>query len=125
MVAQLKLTDFMKQKKLVKKFPVFYRNRFIAVFTKPVTGPYPEPNESVTDPQFVSWRSIFILSSYLRLTNSMEANTSWDATTHSATQEFSKNFGNPKVHYRVHNNPPLVRYSNPDESSPHRPILFV
>jgi hypothetical protein len=42
------------------------------------------------------------------LSNSMRQNRSWEANSHSASQEILCLLWNPKVHYRVHNSPPLV-----------------
>jgi hypothetical protein len=42
------------------------------------------------------------------ITNFMELNPSWEATSYAATQEFLKIVWNPKVHYRAQKNPSLI-----------------
>jgi hypothetical protein len=42
------------------------------------------------------------------MTNSMQQSPYWGAISHSSSQEIPSLLWNPKVHYRVHNSPPLV-----------------
>jgi hypothetical protein len=38
----------------------------------------------------------------------MEQSRNWEADSHSSSQEIPHVLWNPKVHYRVHNSPPLA-----------------
>jgi hypothetical protein len=42
------------------------------------------------------------------ITNSMELNPSWEATSYAGTQESSNILSNPTAHYCIHRSPPLV-----------------
>jgi hypothetical protein len=45
---------------------------------------------------------------FISLTNFTELNRSWEAANFTATQEFPNILWNPKVHYHVHKNLPMI-----------------
>jgi hypothetical protein len=49
-----------------------------------------------------------IIGSNVKISNSTEQSPSWEANSHSASQEILRLFYTPKIHYRVRKGPPLV-----------------
>jgi hypothetical protein len=52
----------------------------------------------------------------------MELSRSWKAASCAAAQELLNILWNLRVHYRVHSTGP---YSEPDQSNPYHPIIFL
>jgi hypothetical protein len=69
--------------------------------------------------------SIMIISyiHFNKLTQSMEQSPSWEANRPAASQETPRILWNQKVHYRIHNSPPLVPI--PSQLSPVHVPLFL
>jgi hypothetical protein len=65
---------------------------------------------------------MFTITNYL--TNSMEQNPSWQANSHSATQEIPRPFMEPEGSLPCSQQPATDPYPEPDESSSHLPTLF-
>jgi hypothetical protein len=65
-----------------------------------------------------------------QLTNSMKKSPSWEATSHSPSQEIPHLLWNPKIRYRVHKNPsaiPIMSQINPVHTFPniYSSIIFT
>jgi hypothetical protein len=58
------------------------------------------------------WDSIRVQSGCSELREWLQLTNFWKADSHSASQEIPRLLRNSKVHYRVHNNPPLVLVQN-------------
>jgi hypothetical protein len=67
----------------------------------------------------------YIQEELIKLTYSTEQGPSWEANSHSASQEIPRLLWNPKVRFHVHNSPPLVLYSHtPNFPKIHSNIIF-
>jgi hypothetical protein len=66
------------------------------------------------------------MSAFMRQLNTdMQKNSLREATSHSATQDFSQHFMEPEGSLPCPQDPTTGPYPKPDQSSPHHPILFL
>jgi len=68
---------------------------------------------------------IFVILNITKVTKSMKLRPSWEAGSHSASQEFPCLFMEPEGSLPCSQDPATGTYPDPNSSSPHLPTVFL